>query len=489
MVVDIRLILRFLLVYALATPWLVVAARSGGFALPPLETLTTSLLMSCAQAALSAMSAMLFGAIGGLGLVSMARSKWRWVMELFLLLPAWIPPLFVILAALNFVTNWFQFPFGIAGVVLVHVLMNVGLVAVSITRALENRLGGQLELAWIEGAPRWKFLGKVAWPQLKEEIASLFLLVFGFCFTSFAVPMVVGGGSLATLEVLLYQELLHGQGLGSGLVVALIEFLFLVAVGLLLVKNPVGEKSESKNLSFIAWCPGLTLPLLSTLIVLLGGGWSLVAGWKQFTEWPELSASLPQLMLTSFWVALSVSSAVVTGVALVAFLLPQNSFRRVLMIWGMSSTVVVGVAFMSLANESTTWNLLKLVLGLVILFFPALYKWLGDGPISRLREQVDVARSLGASWFLLWRRIILPQIAKDLSWIGALASLWATGEFALSNMILSQDMTLALVVESFMSSYRLELASFLMIPLTLTALAGALLWVIFGYVCNQKYLS
>ena len=63
---------------------------------------------------------------------------------------------------------------------------------------------------------------------------------------------------------------------------------------------------------------------------------------------------------------------------------------------------------------------------------------------------------MGASDFLIWRRILVPQIWGVACVLAGVASLWAFGEFALGKVLLSHNMSWALLSEALMSSYRIE---------------------------------
>src|SRR5690606_17756883 len=111
--------------------------------------------------------------------------------------------LFVLLACLKFFS---PFPFGFAGIVLVHAVLNIGLAAVSIARVLDAKVGGWAELALIEGGSRGNFLAAV-FSSVKRDIGIVFLFIFSICFASLTVPLVVGRFDALTTEVLIYEKI------------------------------------------------------------------------------------------------------------------------------------------------------------------------------------------------------------------------------------------------------------------------------------------
>jgi thiamine transport system permease protein len=84
---------------------------------------------------------------------------------------------------------------------------------------------------------------------------------------------------------------------------------------------------------------------------------------------------------------------------------------------------------------------------------------------------------------------LIPQLSKELGLIGALAALWASGDFALSSLVAYQDLTVAMLVDELMSSYRLELATWLMAPMLLAGFGCGALFLGAGYVTSRKFSS
>ena len=72
--------------------------------------------------------------------------------------------------------------------------------------------------------------------------------------------------------------------------------------------------------------------------------------------------------------------------------------------------------------------------------------------------------------------------------LSGLGALWACGDFALSGMLLGDDMTLALQMKSLFTNYRLEQALVLLIPLVILSVIIFLIFQGLSYVCRRSFL-
>lgn len=424
-----------------------------------------------------------------MGLCSIRRPNWLKAVELLILLPVWLPTLFVLLGILSFVTLWAKFPFGIFGVILVHVWINTGLVAVSLSRLLRARLGKQIELAWVEGSSRAQFLRRGLWPQLKGEILLIGVVVFSFCLTSLAIPLIAGGPQAATMDVYAYQQVQWGMGLKVAVGIACIEMLLLALLGRLAARPTTARRDEVLNLRLVSSHSGLIAVVFLSLVLLVAAFWSAPSGWSQLQTTPELQEVLHRTIGGTVLVSVLAGLSIFLMMSLVAYVQPHRGLRNWLLGLSSPSTMLVGLALFALgpAIGIAVWP--KLVIGFTLLAFPPLYRWLIDSALEALYNQVQVARTLGASWGKIWWHLTMPQISAEIGLAAALASLWAAGDFALSGLIASQDITLAMVIEGLLSSYRLELATWLMAYLMVVALGVAGFFIGAGYVFGRKFRS
>jgi ABC-type Fe3+ transport system permease subunit len=109
--------------------------------------------------------------------------------------------------------------------------------------------------------------------------------------------------------------------------------------------------------------------------------------------------------------------------------------------------------------------------------------------LETLQRQYEMAELLGASPYLIFKKIVFPQVFGVIVFLGGLSAFWAFGDFSISVLLAPNDFTLSLMVKSLLSSYRLELASFY--SFIVLALGAVLFLVIMGlgHVANKKLNS
>jgi thiamine transport system permease protein len=83
---------------------------------------------------------------------------------------------------------------------------------------------------------------------------------------------------------------------------------------------------------------------------------------------------------------------------------------------------------------------------------------------------------------------LLPQIAARAALIAGIASVWACGDFAVSRILADQDISLAMMTETLMSSYRLGLASVLSLSLIICGAICFFTMIGVGHVLRRKPL-
>ena len=83
-------------------------------------------------------------------------------------------------------------------------------------------------------------------------------------------------------------------------------------------------------------------------------------------------------------------------------------------------------------------------------------------------------------------QVTFPQVIAPAARLSGIGALWALGDFSLGKILIAKDVTLALLIETLMSSYRIEAAMALMGILTLM---GFLIYFTFwgmAYVAHRK---
>lgn len=429
-------------------------AKGADFSVP--ERLWDTLQFTKWQALLSATSSLLLGFVASFGLLGLREtsSKLAHAVTLFILLPSAVPVLIVILSVLNL----FPETRGLLGIVLIHTLINIGLVAVVCESLIRNKVGSYLELAQVEGASFFKILSKVILPLLGRDFVVLFFAVFAFCFASFSVPLLIGGSQATTIEVLIYELIRVDGNWGQALVGSILQTAIVLLFAIFIAQEQPNYSRRETRLNFLSIKPFIVIALLPSALVVVGLCSGLISGFSQLFN--EISfATLGELAINSFLISFGVALLCLAGLVALALIQPQRDLRKFILGFVAPSSVLTGFAILILWRSTGAATLIKIMLGLSFIFIPVLYRLGWDARINSLRGQVLTAESLGASRWLIFKKICWPQMSSVAAQLVALASFWAWGEFALTRILSERTLTLSLLVQSLMSSYRLNSAT------------------------------
>ena len=474
---------RVFVLLTLVLPILALLFRIERWSIPAFDEVAGALIDTSVQAALSATAALIIGFFGALGLLALKRVPFRGtreIVELLSVLPNFVPVLFVILAALNFVK---PFPFGFVGIVIAHVAVNVGLVSVVLARLIESKAGGIAELALVEGASRRQFLRRGLLPFLRGDLGLTFLYVFALCFSSFAVPLVLGGSHLKTIEVLIYEKVVINSDFGQALVLSAIQVVLLFGLAKLVSRVSSASPSRANNLSVLALPWAWAIPLsVSLLVVGVNVGGALV-GFQSLQGLGITPSALISPILGTLVVALGAGVFTIFLLALVALGFPHRRFEELMNVYVVPTTAVTGfgvllIGPMALAQQVGLLAICKIIFGTTIIYICALYRLRWASALGNLRSQVYVAETLGASEWLTFRKILWPQLLPDACFLAGIAAFWASGDFALSAIVSGEDVTLGLVAHQLLGSYRIEAAS-----------SVVLLLIVLGLFCFSVFWS
>ncbi len=351
-----------------------------------------------------------------------------------------------------------------------------------------QKLGSLGALSLVEGASRWQFFKAGILGYLLPDLFFVSLFIFAVSLVSFNVPLLVGGSSGTTLEVLIYENLVINRNWAESISLSLIQMSIVGLVSLLKRPSHIGmdSRNEEQVLELAEWKWGLVIPLLAVGVVLLPPLFAIPNGLRQlkFLEfnWGLLLTSV----LNSFLLGLS------TGALL--FLLGMGAclgqelgwWRRVMLLYLPPGAILVGFSFFILSQWIVLPIFMQIVVGLAVVFFAGLYRLSLASPLANLNNQIEVAKVLGASTFKIFQVVLLRPMLKPVVFIAAIGSMWACGDFALSSILSSEDFHLALIVKSLASSYRLDAAQTLMFILYLVSLCCFAFWWRLGDVLSRK---
>ncbi|MDZ4660945.1 MAG: hypothetical protein SGJ18_04925 [Pseudomonadota bacterium] len=456
-----RALSRVLIAVLLLFPYLIFIIRTQSFSFPEITEVANVLSFTLTQAFLSALASVILGVWGALGLVWVfSRFGEIFVnrVTFFLLLPNLVPALFIILSCFQIFK---PFPFGMTGIVILHSLINVGTVSVSIFLTLRSRFGRTIELAYVEGASLWFFFRRAGVRLLSTDLYSLFLYVFSLCFASFSVPLMAGKIGSNTLEVLIYEKIRVDGNLAQAIGLSLVQLLMLMGLTLMgklkIFSTGVRESNYKwSNLKLLSRGSGLLMPVGCVLVSLSGLFTGLLSGIEQIRSTPALVQGLPTLIMGTFLISIGTSIFCIFGLLIVAYGLPHSTFRWFLFSFVAPSSALVGFAMFLLKRNNNNIEFIYIILGLSILILPVLYRFRWANLIDSLEPQIETARTLGASWNLIFTKLVFPQVIGEAGLLAGLAGIWASGDFAISKLVSGKNFTLAMHIDSLMSSYRIN---------------------------------
>jgi thiamine transport system permease protein len=464
----------------LVFPFLTLLFYFDDWSLVETEQILKALKYSVLQSAWSAIFSVALGFLGAMGL-----NFWRrysgFIRAIFLF-PNLIPPLFVMISAFQIFR---PFPFGLTGIVLINTMINAGLCAVVIQSIMEEKIGGWAELAYVEGAGKFQFLF-VALKFLKRDLALVAYFVFCVCFSSLTIPLLAGKFDVASLEILIYEKLNLSENFGEIFGLAALQSIFIFLLGVSLPAPNAGRAQQNRKLHLLQWRWG-TVPIVVISMVILfevfitapkGLDQIQMIGWGIFGAEAAAANSLGLGLLTGL-LAFVLCCAI-------CFSLPHRNFEKFVMAYIAPSTALTAFSYYILDLH---WPLAVTAAALTGLFLPIVFRLSVASSFRGLTKEIEVAQVLGAGPNQIFWNITLPRCAKTFGIASGLVAFWAIGDFAVSGILMGDQVPMALLSKKLMESYRIEVASFFV--LLLLVLGSTLLFAFWslGYVLSERPLS
>jgi thiamine transport system permease protein len=456
-------LIRFVLVLFLLFPFIFLVINFQLALNIDVEELVWAFKNSFIQAFFSALGAMLFGYLVALGLLSFSaqRGLFRFLgsaIEVLCLAPNFLPPIFVLLVTMNVID---PFPMGVIGVVFLHVLVNFGLVGVLFADIIRQKLGGMIELAYIEGASRWQFTSKVLMPVLKKDFTLVGLFVFVICFSSFSIPLIVGGSRGTTIEVLIYEKMRLAADWGGAVFLAMTQSLFIFALSFVANRRRADSRLLPARMDLLS-APSLNiLVLMTSTIFIYGYAIGFFNGLKMATTLYDAQSAIIWNFFGSLVIGLFVGAITYISLMLIAYAWAQSWFEKFMRGYVAPSTSLACFCFLIIGPNNGWYPFVKIPLALLLLSLNGLYRIGWESELQSLQKQVNLAYSMGARQSLIFREILFPQLSERAGVLSGLASVWACGDFAVSRILGQRDITIGMMTETLMSSYRLHQATLL----------------------------
>jgi thiamine transport system permease protein len=359
----------------------------------------------------------------------------------------------------------------LAAILLAHVFYNATLVVRIVGSYWANLDPALVEAARVLGASRWRAFRTVTLPLLGPALGAAALLIFVFCFTSFGVVLILGGGHYATLEVEIYYRTVYLANLPLAAALALVQIL--LTFGLMLaytrvqgrLSRPVElrprrvtqrrPRSVGEWLLVVSSLVPLVLLLLAPLLALVersltAGEAGGLANYLALFDNPRGSVFyVPPVLAVRNSLLFALAAMLLSlalGLAASAGLVGQGRGRSplsrlldpLLMLPLGTSAVTLGLGYI-VALDEPPLNLrtspLLVVLAHALVALPFVVRSVLPALRSihpRLRES---AALLGASPWRVWREIDLPIVARAILVGAVFAFTVSMGEFGATSLI------------------------------------------------------
>ncbi len=402
-------------------------------------------------------------------------------LEYMIVLPSFLPPLIVIVSVLSFLPF---FPFGLGGVVLMHVFFEIGLLAVFLSRWLSQKMAPYNDFLRLQNKTvfsQWRLL----WPLLRRDVMMVSGFLFVFFITSLSVPMILSGGSYTSLEHAMYITLKNTGDWNTALHFYLMQIFCISPFFLFLPNQSIhdGDVREAPSLYFEKGHIFALFALVPSTCVLIGLLWQAPRGF--------FAAQRENLIFTDAVVGSLLVGFLSAGLLFillsgVIYFYQHRSFRFWLQLLTVPSFVMLSFSFYSLQNASLFYSLLLLCGLLAVIYVPTMSKLGIFQQIEKLDEQIEMARFLGAGRWKIFSQITYPQTLPWVSFLSGITGVWAIGDFAITRLFLITDRTIGLKIQSLIEQYRWDQAVYLSCFLLLT---GFIVFFFFGglaYVASEK---
>lgn len=377
----------------------------------------------------------------------------------------------------NALFHWLHLPklqilYQPSAVILGHLYYNLPLAYLAMRTALQSLSRHTEESAQTLGATPWQLLTTVWWPQLRSSVAGIAAVIFIYCWTSFALPLQLGGSHAKTLEVWLYEQLVlyHHQQLV--VIVALIQlFMFTVPIVFVWKQQTIHQPHTPSHQTNKH--PGLYL--------LLSGVWLLplvslishtMMNWNA-TTWSQVQHSefFPSLITVA---ALTIAT-LLTVVAATHML--RLSARWLLILLAISPITLAGIWLVTIGQ-----GLASLALAYVFGLLPLAYYFIQERRHRYGIQYQTAAQTLGANW---WQQRLLEwqwlQPARNT--IIAITVVFIFGDITYSSLLApTEHPTTMQVAYGLLSSYRSQAGSLAMCLILLIIISLQILI----YVRNSK---
>jgi len=352
----------------------------------------------------------------------------------------------------------------LTAILLAHVFYNATLVVRMVGTQWANMDPTLVEAARTLGASRWRAFREVTLPLLTPSLGAAALLTFIFCFTSFGVVLILGGGHYATLEVEIYYRTVYLPNLPLAAALALAQLL--ITFGLMSLYSRLQARltvplslrprriTQKPPRTAGEWAL-LTVSLLPLLLLLLTPlaalvGRSLTVGQGGLTNYAALFENprgsvfyTPPITAVGNSLLFALAAVVLAlglGIPLAAGRDQPRRYRAdpFFMLPLGTSAVTLGLGYI-VALDEPPLNLrtspLLVVLAHTLIALPFVIRAIAPAMRSIQPQLREAAATLGASPWQVWREVDLPIVARAVAVGAVFAFTVSMGEFGATALL------------------------------------------------------
>lgn len=484
---NIRVQLSVLTLLLFISPFIVLISKFNLHQTIDWKELIWALKNSTLQSVLSALVCMLMGFIAVLGLFKTQNKNpiIHAVLVGMCLLPQFLPPIVVLVAVMNGLQ---PFPMGLAGIVIVHAFSYFGMTALLIENQAKNVLSQNIQAAQTMGVSRFNYWIRVGFPLLQKDLLLILTYLIAVFFTSFSIPLIVGGGRGTTLEVLIYEKVRFSTDWSSAVTLSIIQSIFIFVLSFIALKGRTQFAKQNISLGWLGSYVGVVMVIVIMVGFILSYGSGVISGVQQIGNLSLYGYEIMEAFLASMAVAFLTYCLFMFFLYLFCSMgFVTRSLDLFLSGYIAPSTALTCFAILILFPSSSIWNYIKIPVAFLLLGFPSLYRLGWGEKFKSLKNQVQIAQTMGARPIEILKSITWPQMKSHSRFMSGLMATWACGDFAVSRILSTRDFTLGLIVESLLTSYRMGMASLMSFLLIVTC--GLFFSIILGmdYVDRRKF--
>ncbi|OFZ31607.1 MAG: hypothetical protein A2622_03225 [Bdellovibrionales bacterium RIFCSPHIGHO2_01_FULL_40_29] len=409
---------------------------------------------SVIQSGAAALISVSFGFFLSFGLLNFSGAT-QSVLGRIVLVPQVLPTLFSILISFSLLN---PFPMGHIGVIFIFTLVNLGLSTYFMAHAIRSQVGNLALVSDVMGIKKSSFIFRILLPLIKSDLKVNFFFVFLFCLASLSVPLVAGGGKGTNLEVLIYEKIFIEQAWNSAAMMMIFQTGLIFCISYFFLNRRGASPQPFVSHPFLK----SKVSALALLIYIISYGYGYISRLlESFSDFEDLVPyGVDILEATGQSLLIGIVTLGICFVFLygwIVYFVEKQRHHFVIHLMSIS-TVLVGFSLYILFSQTVQMDYIKLPLAFLILFVPALFRFIFEDKLAQIKGQILAAKVHSISTTRIVFQIILHQFPNALLTSASLLLIWTLSDFAISRAAGAQVKTLGLLSVNFLNSYRLNSA-------------------------------